>query len=195
MQFCGQLGIVQATHAGIEIRWFVNAAARAPLGGNPQPALLPERRTLPAASPAEAAPSASLGVIPAVASLDEASFADPLAASPLEGPPLLPLPDATPTPTPDVDWLDEPELEDAPPLAIEPAPDAVLDPAPAAPPPPAPVVPFSAGPEPVWLALQAATAKTPQYNPRRKDARLTPVSVEARVTFDHPGASAATPER
>jgi hypothetical protein len=47
MQFCGQLGIAQAAHAGIEIRWFVNAVTVAPLGGKPQPPLFPERRAPP----------------------------------------------------------------------------------------------------------------------------------------------------
>src|SRR5580658_5257058 len=136
MQFCGQFGIVQAAHAGIEIRWFVNAATVAPFGGKPQPALFPVRCPLPELGPASLAgpvPSAlaaaSLVVVTPVASLNEASLlATPLAVPPFEAPP-LPFPDTDPLMSPDADGSADPELEPVatlplPPIA-EPAPDPV----------------------------------------------------------------------
>jgi|HubBroStandDraft_1064217.scaffolds.fasta_scaffold09588_2 hypothetical protein len=184
MQFCGQFGIVQAAHGGIEIRWFVNAATVAPFGGRLQPALFPERRALGPASLAGPAPSAlaapSLVVMTAVASLNEASL--------LAAPPPLPLPDAAPLMRPDADSSPDPALEPVATLPLpiaEPTPDPVVDAPLPAPPAPAPLVPFWAGPGPVWLALQAAATKAAQNNLCRKDVRPTSTSVEVRAPFDH----------
>jgi hypothetical protein len=183
MQFCGQFGIVQAAHADIEIRWFVNVAVAAPLGGKPQPALFPVRCP-PALGPASLE-APSLVVMAPVASLNEASLlATPLAA------PLL-LPDAAPLATPDVDSSTDPELEPVAPTPLptaEPAPDPVLE-VPLllpAPPAPEPLAPFWAGPGPLWLALQAAATRAAQNNPCRKDTCRTSTSVEARAPSDHP---------
>lgn len=197
MQFCGQFGIVQVAHAGIEIRWFVNAETIAPLGGKPQPALFPVRCPLEPASLAGPAPSAlaapSLVVMADVASLNEASLpATPLAVPPFEAPP-LPLPDAAPLVRPDADSSADPEPEPVakPPLPIsEPAPDPV-----AAPPAPAPLAPFWAGPGPVWLALQAAATKAAQNNQCGNDVGLTSTYVEVRATCDHPAEVSTVPAR
>src|ERR1700722_2679001 len=72
MQFCGQFGIVQVAHGGIEIRWFVNVATMAPLGGKPHPALFPVRCPLPEPGPASLA-APSLVTRTAAPSLHEAS--------------------------------------------------------------------------------------------------------------------------
>src|SRR5580704_19417007 len=160
------------------MRWFVNSATTAPLGGKPQPALFPVRCPGPA-SLAGPAPSAlappSLVVMTAVASLNEASLAAPLIASP------LPLPAAAPLVTPDADSSTDPELEPVATLPLpiaEPAPDPVVEVPLPAPPAPAPLVPFWAGPGPFWLALQAATTKAAQNNQCCKDVGLTLSSVE-----------------
>ncbi len=159
MQFCGQFGIVQAAHGGIEIRWFVNVVTVAPFGGKPQPALFPVRCPLPEAGPPSLggpAPSVlaapSLVVMSAVASHNEASPpAAPLGIPPLEAPP-PPLPDAAPLMRPDADSSADPELEavTALPLPIaEPALDPVVEAPVSEPPAPTPLVAFWADPGPV----------------------------------------------
>jgi hypothetical protein len=198
MQFCGQLGIVHAAHAGTEMRWLVNAAAVAPLAGMPQPPLLPERRALlegpSLGDPPPSAPAAP-SLVPVVAGAPlEASLSDvsplaaPLVVPPLEAPALLPLPDvARPEPGGD-EPVPATVPEPAAPLpvpTVEPEPDPVDAPPPLLAPVLAPLGSFW-GPGPVWLELQAAATKAAHITPWQRDARLTPASVEARAPFDQP---------